>query len=72
MRRTEPKRPSKKVLDLLQSMEDKKGMFAVIEPDTGDFFLGRTLTEALKAAMRKYPDKVFYSIRIGQKAIMHI
>lgn len=72
MGHTRPKRPSKKVLDLLQSMEDKKGMFAVIEPDTGDFFLGRTLTEALRAAMRKYPDTVFYSIRIGQKAIMHI
>ncbi|MFQ6113169.1 MAG: hypothetical protein ACE5NG_03660 [bacterium] len=37
----------------------------MIEPDSGDYFLGKSLTEALKKAKKKYPGKVFYSIRIG-------
>ena len=65
MKPPKPKRPSKEVLDRLHSMRDKKGMIAVIEPDTGDYVLAKTLTEGLEAAMAKYPGKVFYSIRIG-------
>lgn len=42
-----------------------KGKIAVIEPETGDYFLGKTLTEAIKKAKGKYLGKVFYSIRIG-------
>jgi hypothetical protein len=61
----EPKIPSKEVLDRLHALKDKKGMIAVIEPDTGDYVLAKTLTEGLEAAMAKYPGKVFYSIRIG-------
>ena len=37
----------------------------MIEPETGEYFLGKTLTEAIKKAKEKYPGKVFYSIRIG-------
>jgi hypothetical protein len=58
-------RPSEEVLARIHALRDRKGTIAVIEPETGDYFLGRTLTEALKTAKRKYPGKVFYSIRIG-------
>ena len=59
------KKPSKDVLLRIHSLKEKKGTFAVIEPETGEYFLGKTLTEAIKKAKEKYPGKVFYSIRIG-------
>jgi len=59
------KKPSEKVLARIHALKGEKGMIAVIEPETGDYFLGKTLTEALKKARGKYPGKVFYSIRIG-------
>ena len=59
------KRPTPEVLARIHALKDKQGTIAVIEPETGDYFLGRTLTEALKEAKEKYPDKVFYSVRIG-------
>lgn len=40
-------------------------MIVVIEPETGDYFLGKSLTEALQKARKRYPGKIFYSIRIG-------
>jgi hypothetical protein len=61
----EPKIPSKEVLDRLHALKDKKGMIAVIEPDTGDYYLAKTLTEALNAMVDKYPGKLFFTIRIG-------
>ena len=59
------KRPSEKVLGSIHALKGKKGKIAVIEPDTGDYFLANTLTEALKKAKKSYPNKIFYSIRIG-------
>lgn len=59
------KRPSEEVLASIHSLGKEKGMIAVIEPDTGEYFLGRTLFEALKEARKQCPGKIFYSIRIG-------
>jgi hypothetical protein len=59
------KRPSKKVLAKVQSLKGKQGLIAAIEPETGEWFLGETLLEAIKKAKQKYPDKIFYSIHIG-------
>ena len=65
MQISEIKRPSKEVLAKVHSLKGNKGMIAAIEPDTGEWFLGKTLLEALKKAKKKYPDSIFYSIRIG-------
>jgi len=59
------KKPSKEVLKRVHSLRGKKGMLAMIEPETGEYFLGKTTLEALKKAKKKYPDKIFYCIRIG-------
>ena len=59
------KRPSKEVLERVHSLKGKKGMLAMIEPESRDYFLGRTTLETLKKAKKKYPDKIFYCIRIG-------
>jgi len=61
----EVKRPSKEVMAKVHSLKGKKGMLAMIEPETGEWFLGRTALDALKKAKGKYPDKIFYCIRIG-------
>ena len=60
-----PKRPPRELLTRLHALKGERGKIAVIEPDSGDYFLGDTLTEGLRRARRKYPGKVFYSIRIG-------
>jgi len=65
MKILEVKRPSKEILAMVHSLKGKKGMLAMIEPETGEWFLGRTAVEALKKAKEKYPDKIFYCIRIG-------
>lgn len=59
------RRPSKEVLAQVHSMKSQKGLIAVIEPDSGDYFFGKTLLEAIKKARREYSDKIFYSIRVG-------
>jgi len=65
MKISKAKKPSKDVLTRIHSFKEKRGAIAVIEPETGEYFLGRTLTEAIKKAKEKHPGKVFYSIRIG-------
>lgn len=59
------RRPSKEILSQVHSLKGKKGMIAMIEPETGEWFLGRTTLEAFKKAKKQYPDKIFYCIRIG-------
>ncbi len=41
------------------------GLFIAIEPDSGDYFLGRTLEEAIAAARRAHPGRLSYTCRIG-------
>ena len=57
--------PSKTVLAKIHSLKGKKGIIAVIDPKTGDYFLGKTLIDAIKKAKKKYPANVFYTIRVG-------
>ena len=40
-------------------------MTVVIEPDSGDYFLGRTMIQAAEAAYKVYPDRQTYLLRIG-------
>lgn len=45
--------------------------FVAIEPDSGDFFLGKTLSEAIGAARRTYADRLAHAMRVGHKAALH-
>ncbi len=45
--------------------------FVVIEPESGDYFLGRTLREAVRAARRAHPDRLTHAMRVGHKAAIH-
>ncbi|HUE74127.1 MAG TPA: hypothetical protein VMP01_24815 [Pirellulaceae bacterium] len=42
--------------------------FIAIEPDSGDYFLGRTLSEAVGAARQQHPDRLVHAMRIGHPA----
>jgi hypothetical protein len=44
------------------------GKFAAIEPDSGDYFVGNRMAEAMQKARAKHPDKKFFLVRIGFKA----
>jgi hypothetical protein len=45
--------------------------FVAIEPDSGDYFLGNTLSEAIGAARVSHPDKLAHAMRVGYKAAVH-
>jgi len=46
--------------------------FVAIEPISGEYFLGRTLSEAIGAAREKYPDRLAHALRVGHKAAVHL
>jgi hypothetical protein len=45
--------------------------FVAIEPTSGEYFLGRTLREAVRAARRVHPDRLTHTMRVGRKAAVH-
>jgi hypothetical protein len=46
--------------------------FVAIEPESGDYFLGKTLSEAGAAARRAHPGRLTHAMRVGHKAALHI
>ncbi len=51
-----------------QLLPQYKGWFIAIDPDTGDYALGRTDIEADQAMKARHPGKVFYLMRLGYRA----
>ena len=49
---------------------DHRGEIAAINTETGDYFLGKTLLEAVKRGREKFPNTVFYSVKIGYPALV--
>lgn len=45
--------------------------FVAIEPESGDHFVGKTLSEATQAARKSYPDRWTHAMRIGHSAALH-
>lgn len=46
--------------------------FVAIEPESGDFYLGRTLSEASAAASAAHPDRRCCVLRVGHPVAIHI
>lgn len=46
--------------------------FVAIEPESGEYFLGQTLREAIQAARAAYPDRITFTLRIGHRAAIQI
>ncbi len=45
--------------------------FVAIEPVSGDYFLGKTISEAIGAARQSHPDRLAHAMRVGHKAALH-
>jgi len=45
--------------------------FVAIEPESGDFFLGKTLNEATRTARKAHPDRLTHAMRVGHRAALH-
>jgi hypothetical protein len=45
------------------------GEIVVIDAESGEYFLGKNLQEANEKARKKYPNNVFYAIKVGYPAV---
>ncbi len=45
--------------------------FVAIEPESGDYFLGPTLSEAAAACRTVHPDRRSCVLRVGHRAAVH-
>jgi hypothetical protein len=43
-----------------------------IEPDSGEYFLGRTLSGAVDHALQAYPERVTYTLRVGHAVVFTV
>jgi hypothetical protein len=46
--------------------------FVAIEPESGNFFLGKTLSEAIQAARAAYPDRLPFVLRVGHSSTVEL
>jgi hypothetical protein len=46
--------------------------FVAIEPQSGDYFLGRTLSDAAAAAHAAYPERRACVLRVGHRVALHL
>ncbi len=46
--------------------------FVAVEPDSGEYFVGDTLSSAIQAARAAYPDRIAYALRVGHPAAVHL
>ena len=46
--------------------------FVAIEPDSGHFFVGDTLSDAIGRARDRHPGRVVHAIRVGHRAAVHL
>jgi hypothetical protein len=51
----------------LESTE--RGRIIAIEIESGDCFMGDSTVEAILKAKEKYPDRIFYLMRVGYDAV---
>lgn len=58
----------------LQAMLEPQNLnrYVAIEPESGEYFLGDTFDDAVKAARAKHPNRLSHTIRIGHRAAFSI
>ena len=55
---------------LKSKLEEKyKGRIVAIDVESEDFFVGKTVLEAIEKGRKKHPRKMFYAMRIGYPAV---
>jgi hypothetical protein len=61
---------AERLKETLEAMH--RGQFVAIEPQSGDHYLGRTLSEAIGVARQAHPDRLVYALRVGEETAVHI
>ena len=51
---------------------DHRDEFVAIEPISGEYFLGRTLSDAIAAARQAHPTRLSHTMRVGHAAAIHL
>ncbi|MEX2138699.1 MAG: hypothetical protein WD894_05520 [Pirellulales bacterium] len=46
--------------------------FVAIEPESGDYFLGETLSEAIQAARAAHPERLPFTLRVGHRSTVKL
>jgi hypothetical protein len=63
------KRGEKRYKQIKKDLEPKhKNKFVIIEVDSGDYFIDKDSVKATLKAQKKYPNAIFYTVRIGHPA----
>ena len=52
--------------------KDRMHQFVAIEPDSGEHFVGDTLSLAIQAARKAYPDRISFALRVGHRRLVHL
>jgi hypothetical protein len=52
--------------------QSNPGDFVCIEPQSGEYFLGRTLDDAVNKALDAHPGRLTYTLRVGHVAALHL
>ncbi len=48
------------------------GEFIAIEPVSGEYFLGKTLSAAIQAARQTHPARLPFAMRVGTESAIHL
>jgi hypothetical protein len=48
------------------------GAFVCIEPQSGEYFLGKTFDDAVNKAIDAHPDRLTHTLRVGHAAALHL
>jgi len=51
---------------------DHRNAFVAVEPNSGDYFLGDTLSEAIQAARTAHPNRISFALRVGHPSAVHL
>jgi hypothetical protein len=51
---------------------DALDMFVAIEPESQQYFLGKTMSEATALARQAHPDRMTHMMRVGHAAAIHL
>ena len=49
-----------------------RNAFVAVEPESGEYFLGETLSAAIQAARKACPDKISFALRVGHPSAVHL
>jgi len=48
------------------------GDFVAIDPQSGEFFIGQTLSGAIQAARAAHPDRLSFALRVGHQTTVQL